>query len=181
MYKHLNRKDVPSMVLNCYPAYRGQKFQLVETTSYLLRNYWDGGSRNYCKLLNLTNGEVLDPNNSTTNPFMRLANESFEIPHNFVVVEHQIFCGRDLGIVIHATPQNITKFLPSQDETVTLTDNELRCLQATKQYKASYGGVTRRQQINMNVENWETAKSGLIEKGLLSKNGALTIKGKNYA
>lgn len=179
MWKYLHRKDVPQMILNCYPEYTGQKFRLVETKSYNLNNYWDEGSRSYCKLLNITTGEITNPSNRTTNPFLNIAHASFDIPDNHIVVEHAISCGKDAGLFIYAPSQILTKFLPAQSK-ITLNTNEKICLDATKKYKASYGGISRRQQVGMDTTTWETAKAGLIEKGLMRKNGALTIEGKNY-
>lgn len=179
MWKYLHRKDVPQMILNCYPEYTGQKFRLVETKSYNLSNYWDEGSRSYCKLLNLATGEITNPSNRTTNPFLNIAHASFDIPDNYVVVEHVISCGKDAGLFIYAPSQNLTKFLPTQS-TILLNPDERKCLNATKKFKSSYAGVSRREQVGMSVDAWEAAKAGLISKGLLKKNGALTIEGKNY-
>ncbi len=179
MWKYLHRKDVPQMILNCYPEYKGQKIRLVETDSYSLSNYWDGGSRSYCKILNLGSGQITVPLTETTNPYQSIAHSTFNIPDNHAVVEHVISCGKDAGLFIFAKPQNLTKFLPTQQK-IELTPDEARCLEATKKYKASYGGVSRRQQVGMSTVTWEAAQAGLMEKGLMKKNGSLTIEGKNH-
>lgn len=177
--QHLRKQDVPATILNCYPDYTGQKFRLMGTDSYNLSNYWNEGSRNYCKLVNLSTGEILTPDNQTINPYLKISHSSFEIPNNFAVVEHAIICGKDAGLFIYVNQSNLTKLLPNTT-TITLTDDEKLCLEATKKYKSTYAGVTRRQQVGMSVLRWNTAQQSLIEKKLLKRNGSLTIEGKNY-
>lgn len=176
---HLRKQDVPSTILNCYPEYTGQKFRLLGTNNYNLSNYWNEGSRSYCKLVNLSNGEILTPDNQTSNPFLKISHTSFEIPNNHAVVEHAIISGKNAGLFIYVNPSNLAKLLPNTI-TITLTDDEKLCLEATKKYKSTYAGVTRRQQVGMSVLRWDTAQQSLIEKKLLKKNGSLTIEGKNY-
>lgn len=175
----LKRTEIPQSILNCYPEYTGQKFRLVESSGYTLHNYWDEGSRSYCKVVDFTTGEISNPDSQTSNPFTRIAHAYFEIPPNHAVVEHAITCGKDAGLFIYVNKDNINKLLP-KSQVLTLTEDEKRCLDATQRYKSSYAGVSRRQQIGMSEPRWETAKQGLIEKKLLKKNGALTIEGKNY-
>lgn len=177
MFKYLDRKDVPTPILNCFPDYKGRKFRIVESNSYTSNNYWSEGSRAYYKLLDLETGHITEPTSETSNPFRSIAHASFEIPPNHVIVEHMISCGNDMGLFIYTQAQNITKMLPYTE--IYLTPNEKNCLEATKKFKASYEGVSRRQQVGMSVATWETAKAGLIEKGLMKKNGALTTNGKN--
>jgi hypothetical protein len=177
---HMRKAEVPQAILNCYPEYTGQKFRLIETERYSMSNYWDEGSRSYFKLVNLGTGEFITPTAQTSNPFLNISHASFEIPNNHAVVEHAIISGKDAGLFIYVNKSNISKLLPTTTP-ITLTDDEKACLEATRKYKSSYGGVSRRQQIGMPSFRWETAKQGLIEKKLLKKNGALTIEGKNYA
>lgn len=176
---HLRKQDVPAVILNCYPEYNGQKFRLLGTDSYTISNYWNEGSRNYCKIVNLSTGEVQSPVHETSNPFLKVSHSSFEIPNNFAVVEHAIISGKDAGLFIYVNQNNLTKLLPN-DQSIILTDDEKLCLEATKKYKSVYAGVTRRQQVGMSPLRWDTAQSSLIEKKLLKKNGALTVEGKNY-
>jgi hypothetical protein len=176
---YLKRAEIPQTILNCYTDYTGQKFRLVESNSYCMSNYWNEGSRSYCKVVNFTTGDIQVPDSQTSNPFLKIAHASFEIPPNHAVVEHMISCGKDAGLFIYTNKENINKLLPNP-QTLTLTEDEKRCLKATQQFKASYAGISRRQQIGMSETRWETAKQGLIEKKLLKKNGALTIEGKNY-
>lgn len=176
---HVDRKDIPAQILNAFPEYTGKKFRIMEANQYSPRNYWDEGSRSRFRLVELASGEVTSPHPDTTNPFHGIAHATFEIPTNHAVVEHTFTCGKDAGLFIYTPPQNLTKFLPNTQQ-IILTQEENMCLTATQKYKASYGGVSRREQIGMRPSVWETAKAGLIEKGLLKKNGALTTTGKNF-
>lgn len=37
-----------------------------------------------------------------------------DLPLNNIIVEHCIFCGKDLGIIIYVNPNNLTKLLPKR-------------------------------------------------------------------
>jgi len=176
---YLKKAEIPQSILNCYPEYTGQKFRLVESNGYTLNNYWNEGSRSYCKVVDFTTGEIFVPDPQTSNPFTRIAHTYLEIPHNHAVVEHAITCGKDAGLFIYVNKDNINKLLPNP-QVLSLTEDEKLCLKATQQYKSTYAGISRRQQIGMSPSQWGIAQQSLIEKKLLKKNGALTIEGKNY-
>lgn len=190
---HLTRKMVPQRVLDCFPEYKGQKFQITIADQYLPQNYWDEGSRRYFKFLNLNTGQITyDTHSITNNPFNKEAHECIPIPANFALVEHNIFRGKTLGIYIKVNTETYeilwknswtpsTKFPKMDQQDVELTPLEVKCLVATNSYKASYGGITRREHAGMSISDWENAKQSLIEKGFLKKNGAITTLGKNVA
>jgi hypothetical protein len=176
---HLRKQDVPTVILNCYPEYTGKKFRLVESDGYTISNYWNEGSRSYCTVVNLQTGEQYVPAPETSNPFLTIAHAQFQIPDNHAVVEHAIIGGKDSGLFIYVNKNNVNKLLSTSLPT-ELTADEKLCLDATRRYKSSYSGVSRRQQVGMSTPKWEAAKQGLIDKQLMKKNGALTIEGKNY-
>jgi hypothetical protein len=175
---HLNKKDVPSIIKDCFPEYTGNKYRLIVSDRYSLSNFWDGGSRSYCKLCSLETGQQVLPVNETSNPFTEAAHLTLDIPENFVIVEHTISCGKDAGIFIYCGNKNATKLLPQAEEEV-LTDFEKRYIKATRQYKAITRD-TRREYARMTVDDWEASKQSLLQKGFVNRTGTLTIKGKNY-
>ena len=176
--QHLDKKDVPSIIKDCFPEYRGTKFRLIITERYSMSNYWDGGSRSYFKLCSLETGQQIIPTIETSNPYNQIAHKSLDIPDGFVVVEHAILCGKDAGLFIYCGSKNISRLI-IQTEAVELTDFEKRYIKATKQYKAITKN-TRREYARMTVDDWEATKQSLLEKGYVNRTGTLTTKGKNY-
>jgi len=87
-----------------YPNYKGRKWALSFGTSYQMENYWDGGSKTYAMAINLSTGEVSQPNQATNNPMNGAAHASFEIPPGFGIIEHCYFCGKDMGITLKIRP-----------------------------------------------------------------------------
>lgn len=84
-----------------FPEYRGRK---VKARAWLrpqvLSNYWDGGTRSFYKAVRIEDGAIADF--GTDNPFVRSTHEPVDLPAGVLLVEHVIFCGKDLGIVIWA-------------------------------------------------------------------------------
>ena len=108
------------------------------------------------------------------------------------VVEHSMFCGKDMGLTFHVHPDNAAKLLPAP--TAELTAHEKLVLQATCSFKSSYGGKDRYQMMADEVryasskhvqepfptrEQWDAAKQSLIGRGMLNKAGAVTPCGRN--
>jgi hypothetical protein len=111
----------------------------------------------------------------------------------FAVLEHSIFCGKDMGLTFYLHPDNATKLLPPVHD---ISPYERLVLRATASLKSSYNGRDRYQMAqgyeNANYlkannlsyptrEQWESAKQSLVGKGLLNKAGAVTPAGRNAA
>ena len=100
----MNNKDqqVKSVCKAAFPGYNGRKIQIkYNVKSKSLRSYWDGGSKSSYAVIDLNLLKVLHAPDS--HPFFdRLTGvDSFDIPEGYAVVEHSIFCGRDMGLTIH--------------------------------------------------------------------------------
>lgn len=104
----LTKKDVKELVAKTYPDYTGRKFRLEIQSSYLMENYWDGGSRHYVVAVTL-DGDVQEA--QRFNPMNdQRAHAEFKLPDDIMLVEHTIFCGRDCGLSFIVSPNS--KFLP---------------------------------------------------------------------
>ncbi len=115
MRMKLTHKEVEPVLRITYPEYRGRKFSLERKEKYHLQNYWDGGSRNYVVAVMCREGKLVSTSADYFNPITdSRAHGSFEIPRNVVLVEHCIFCGKDLGItlIFHPESELLPKFLP---------------------------------------------------------------------
>jgi hypothetical protein len=167
-----------------FPDYRGRTFRIRPVTGPIdVRSYWDGGSRSYFVFVRLADMRASRevPAQSAFDPPLAGA-ESVPLPAGVVCVEHQIFCGKDMGIVIHARPDDLTPMLPPKDE---LTREEKIVLVATRSLKSSYGGIPNfrkheaMQQTGIAGAAYDTAKQALIAKGCLNAAGAITNRGRN--
>jgi hypothetical protein len=108
-------KSVKSIVQAGYAcASSRRKVRVFIQKTYLVSNYWDGGSRNYCEFVNLENLETASGvkfNRQTQgNPYNQDMG-TVEITPDFVVVEHIIFCGKDLGYRIYVHPSALAKIV----------------------------------------------------------------------
>jgi hypothetical protein len=176
--------EVTTMARRAFPAYRGRKYKLdnsdhpVSTTSY-----WGCGSRDYFVALDLATNRILPiPQNGTPFDGGPIAPNGVEVPPGYMIVEHSIFCGKDMGITFHVNPQTALKFLP---DTAEITNDERIVLKATSGLKNTYGGETdiryreSRRETGITRERWESAKTTLISQKLLNRAGAITTAGRN--
>jgi hypothetical protein len=99
-----DKKTVRAIAKRCYPEYKGRKIRVVESKDYTMRDYWDGGSRDYAKAYELKTGFIAEPKAAVHTPWHGAANATFDIPPGVAIVEHTIFCGKDAGITIYVTP-----------------------------------------------------------------------------
>lgn len=172
--------EVRRIALAAFPSYTGRKFA-VESFSGPMRldSNWEGGSRSYFVVLDLASlRHAVIPENGT--PFSNggQIERISELPLNFAVVEHCIFCGKDLGIRIYVREENLTKMLPPA---VELTRDQKIVLVATRSLKSfarfdeanSYTGISK--------AAWDQAKAELIARDLLKSSGAITDAGRNAA
>ena len=180
---HVNNEKVKKIAKVAFPDYSGRKFK-IEPLNFPIEfsSYWDGGSRNYYVLLRLDNYEILPIENTWSNPFGRV--NIPELPYGIILVEHTIFCGKDLGITIFLPKEAFQNFLPVNNDILSLTEKII--LIATRSYKSSYAGVSnyrfheaKRNFPNLTIDSWEENKLRLISKGYLNRAGAITNSGRN--
>ena len=167
-----------------YPGYNGKKFKLeVRATVQLSGAYWDGGSKSEYRLYNTDKKQAVSIPDA---PFLRqseLHESIIDLPANYILVEHRIFQGKDMGITFIVSPLANTNLL--QGDKQELTKDERIVLVATRSLKSSYAGISNyryheaNSRTGITLENWNTAKQILINKDLLTKAGAITNKGKN--
>jgi len=176
--------DVQAMARRAFPDYGGRKFKLdysgrpVNVTSY-----WDGGSRDYYVALDLATGRTLPvPQNGTPFDGGPVAPDGVSVPPGYIIAEHSIFCGKDMGLTFYVHPDSATKFLPPPS---TITDDERTVLGATSSLRNTYAGETNirfkraRRHNGITQERWNTASVSLVDAKLLNKAGAITTAGRN--
>lgn len=182
---HIDLNDdnfIKKVCKSAYPAYNGRKFKVIfDTQKMNCRSYWDEGSRTLYAMVRLSDMEVAHaPSNA--HPFFTTVQgvDSVTIPEGFVIVAHSISRGKDMGLTIYSP--DVPKLLAHGEE---LSTEETNVLYATRVYKSSYAGVSDyraqelRHAVGMSQAKVNEIRNTLIERGYMSKNKALTTKGKN--
>ncbi len=108
--------DIRRIVDATFPDYRGRKITVRPSTSPIdTRSFWEGGSRSYFAALGLGSTRVLHvPQNGTAFDGGPIRPDGVAVPVGFAIVEHRIFCGKDVGISIHVHPDSVGPLLPAE-------------------------------------------------------------------
>lgn len=92
-----------------FPGWRGRKLRVKETPEVgLYGTYWDGGSKNEFVAVELATGRVAPSHAALSIPreFGGLGgSHRLVIPEGVAVVEHSIFCGKDVGCTVYVRPE----------------------------------------------------------------------------
>lgn len=191
---HLDARDVPQ---NWVPdGYKGRKFQaticddrkVVISDSQL---QWSGGTRDYYAVIDANGEQPLAP----AKRWPDCGQQVIDLFPGRVVRCHSYFCGKDMGLTFYCVPEDVNPSrlsAPVQD----LSELERLVLEATRSYKSSYNGRTRRDMVNddlrmmghlgnrsytqISKDDWNAAVERLHNLGLLDKRGTITNKGKNF-
>lgn len=97
-----------SVFTAAFPTYRGRTFRYRLTESPMdVRSYWDGGSRDYFAIVRLADRAVLPI--PAQSGFDRALPGADAVPMRpgFAIVEHSIFCGKDLGLTLYLHPADV--------------------------------------------------------------------------
>jgi len=165
-----------------FPDYGGKKIQVraAETVTVHGLN-WTGGSRNRyaaCTLDGRATGNA-DAGNAALPWRNPVEGQTVAVPPGFAVVEHCMFCGKDLGLRIYVTPGDMPRLLPAPvgDE---LSEQEKAVLKIIRSLISSYRREKARS-LGISAEEYFVLCEALKAKGLLSANGGLSLAGKNAA
>ena len=158
-----------------FPGYNGHKYQVrLGSSTVNVADYWSGGSRSFFAVVawNSAAGAFTEamhiPQQSAFDRKLPGA-EAVKLLPGIIVVEHQIFCGKDMGLTFHTagTPQ----WLPAP---VELTHGERMVLTITSSLK-SFARQEERERKGMTLEEWNSAKQSLQARKLLNKAGAISV------
>lgn len=111
--REMSFKDerVRAIVQAAFPGAKSRRtVKLFARSSHHISDCWDGGSRNYCRFVRLSDLSALS-SESVPNSQRQYAANPYNLPiydvtlqPGFVIVEHCIFCGKDLGYRIYHHP-----------------------------------------------------------------------------
>jgi hypothetical protein len=182
---HLETIDnqTAAIIRACFPNYNGKKVELSTNVPSDLASYWDGGSRYFYCFYHLDTKQAIPVHSN--HPYFESDQPSHleKLPGRVLLVQHMIFCGKDLGIRIYANQSDLAPMLPAADDPITREQEIVLC--ATSSLKNTYGGRTdirfteAHRETGISADQWEQAKAELIGTGHLRKNGSITPKGRN--
>ncbi len=186
---HLDARDVPAQLRG---NYSGKKFQARVCESMTIpadAGLWSGGSRDTFHAIRLSDGAQVAMVEHNMAPWdMGRREVPVSLRPGFAIVNHSMFCGKDMGLRFYVHPIDAAALLPAPSN--ALSELEQMVVNATAGYKASYGGRDRYQMATDSLRwkngaivptraAWDEAKASLIDKGLLNKAGAITVAGRN--
>jgi hypothetical protein len=185
---YLEPKQVPSYLRG---SYSGRQFKAVVAETVTIpadAGLWSGGTRATFRIVRLADGADARLSMEAAAPWDdRRVERVIPLRGGIAVIEHSMFCGKDMGLTIYVHPENAAALLPAP--TAVLSELEAVVLEATASLKSSYAGKDRREMTNDNRRysgkpligryEWEVAKQSLIGRGYLNKAGAITTAGRN--
>jgi len=114
---------IQQLVKAAYPGAKSRRTVGVDAReSYHVHDFWDGGSKTECVFVRLEDlavkhsSEMPDEARQVmANPFNLPIGDTV-LPPGYAVVEHVIFCGKDLGYRIILNPANLAKLLKGNSQ-----------------------------------------------------------------
>lgn len=99
--------DCERLIRLAFPGAKSRRtVKFDQRKSYHVSDYWDGGSRDECRFINLKTMQVISAQEVpalTEGNIYNLANGDVELSPGYIVVEHCIFCGKDLGYRVYVS------------------------------------------------------------------------------
>ena len=179
IYAKINDPSISRIVYAAFPDFEKRGDVRIETfrPGMNVDSYWSSGHRNYWVIVELSSLKACE--GRETGPYQGFSDHATldTLPQNAALV-CRTFSGSLQYITIYVNQESLAPLLPAPIE---ITIEEKKVLFYTRSLKSSYAGIKnyRQHSSGLNLEVWENAKSSLIDKGLLMKNGALTTAGKN--
>jgi hypothetical protein len=166
-----------AVVQRAFPEYRhsASKLSIQEFHPITPTSYWSGGTRDYWALASLDGSAATGAVRENGSGFTEGVGEIREIPQGTALV--RFTTGNYSCACIYLRPENLSKMLPAP---VELTQDEAVVLVCSSGLTSAY----RKEQMARNGLGFariESAKALLINKKLMTKNGAVTTDGRNVA
>jgi hypothetical protein len=108
------KKSVVQPLLNAaHIMYHGRKIKVKFTTTVTFYDTnWSGGTRNqYTGVKGDGSSLTYQAPAPWVNP---VEGKTFELTPDIIVIEHSVFCGKDLGLTIFVHPSYLPKWLPEK-------------------------------------------------------------------
>lgn len=176
---HLEPSLVPAHLRGTYTG-KGFKAVICESVHIPIdAGLWSGGTREKFHAVRLSDGAILPLPGQDLAPWdaQRAERQCTLIP-GLAIVEHSVFCGKDMGLTFYLLAGDAAPLLPAPAP--ELTEAESVVLRMSDSYKAAF----RREyafRAGVDVTAYDAAVLSLQGKGLLSASKAITTRGRNVA
>jgi hypothetical protein len=101
-------KQDPIKVSKADPEYRGRSIKLVIQDYVCVTDLiWGGGTRSVYRAVNLADLRASRDTRFLPFPEVTRMEGTYPVPDMVAIVEHTIFCGKDLGLRIYINPANV--------------------------------------------------------------------------
>jgi hypothetical protein len=100
--------SVAPLIQAAFPGARSGRTVKVEVaSSYTTSDYWSDGSRDESRFVDLATLQVVSPSRLNELP----SSNTYALSPGFCVVEHRIYCGKDLGYRVYLHSENMAPML----------------------------------------------------------------------
>lgn len=105
------KAEVADILKITFPDYKGRTFRVCYTTDVTFYDTnWGGGSKNTYAAVQMTTGKV--GRMVVPAPWVNgIEGQRVQLPEDVVIVEHSVFCGKDMGIRFHVHESHAARFL----------------------------------------------------------------------
>lgn len=176
---HVERAAVAAIVAATFPGYAGKRFKIVARERVTISDLnWSGGTRSEYVAVTLDGRRLGDMSefNAKAPWDNRAEGASTSIPAGACIVEHSIFCGRDMGLTIYVRPDAVAKYLPAPCSDISAEHMTVMRAIRTLIPRARREECAR---AGINAARYDAIVAELKTAGYCSANGGLTLKGKN--
>lgn len=172
---------VKKIMKKTFPGFKGREVRIIVTDGTLdLASYWSGGSKSDFAFVRLTDMQAMPI--PVQSPFDRPIRgiDAYKMSEGVAVVEWSYFSGKRMTPKIYVHPANVNQLeLPAPQAELSFI--QALVLLLSRMYTSSYRLEEFKRFTGLRKAEYEAARSGLFEMGLMTKNKALTTEGKNVA
>lgn len=127
--------EVSKIITCAFPGAKSRRTVKIEgRDTYNVRDYWDGGSRYECRFIHLSSLRVMSSNEipygvrqQVNNPYNQPMCD-VNVTFGYCVVEHVIFCGKDLGYRIYVSKERFSAIEGNGVGELTTSEESARLL-----------------------------------------------------
>ena len=171
----ISSADAKAVAQIAFPGYKGRKHSVTVTERVNVYNTaWDGGTK--------YEFVALRREGDSWQRVSLVDERDYAIPANVMVVQHAIFCGKDMGLTYHVSPGSQFLPPPALGPAPELNEADQAVLRIHVGIKSSYR-AEEYHRAGLSEEAVYATKDRLVAAGLLSRNKAghtqATMAGKN--
>lgn len=165
---YLERKDLPPHLQHLHSTGKIRVEVTDSVTIHADAGTWSGGTREIYTAVELATGRAVSITDTFSAPWSsERTSKQILLKPGYAIAKTGSWCGKSAGLTLFMMADNAAPLLPAPAQ---LTPDEQHVIDETCRLKSGYRVFTPAQQA---------CKPGLIARGFLTKQGAVTVKGRN--